>query len=49
MINKDNDIQSKTFRKYKQVKHGQTTLLTSNNALKARHQFLPRKFAFFII
>ena len=44
----DDTCQTQTFGNYKQAQNGQTTWLTSSNALKTRRHFLPRKNAFVI-
>ena len=43
----DHTCERKTFRKYKEVKHGQTMLLTSHNALKARNHFFTKEICVF--
>ena len=44
----DDTCKTQTFCNYKQAQNGQTTSLTSSNALKERRHFLPRKNAFVI-
>ena len=44
---RDHTCERKTFRKYKEVKHGQTMLLTSHNALKARNHFFTKEICVF--
>ena len=44
----DHTCEFKTFRKYKQAQHGQTMVLTSNNALRARHHFFTTEICIFL-